>query len=105
MTYHPIENADDNDHKRCQVAEPDVGAWAGVRVDKPLVDVVHEIWRRRIYRGSKVRHEGRQQAGDQEAEQADWHEMSERVWQHQLEVHVVPIAADVIAEEDKRRER
>ena len=51
---------DDHCHGR-SVAHPDVRPLGGIRIDVTLVDVVHDVRRRRIHRSRVGRHEGRQE--------------------------------------------
>src|SRR6185369_15808119 len=102
----PSEGDSENDYgEGADVAESDVGAWTGVRIDVALVDVVNDVGRRCVDRGREVRHKGCEQTGYQEAEQAGWDKAIESVGENHLEVDVVTHPTNVVAEEDKRENR
>ena len=85
------------------IAEANVSLGRGVGSNVALVDVVDEVRRRGVDRGRKVRHEGGQQAGDEEAQQAHGHKPAQRIGKHQFKIHVGAHGADVVAEEHGRQ--
>ena len=57
-------------------------------IDVTLVNVIDEVGRRGIDCGRKVGHEGRQQAGDQEAQQSDGDVSAQHHRQHPLKIQI-----------------